>query len=342
MFFLYYVGYVVIVVFILQSVAFFTLLERHFLGGSQCRVGPNKVGYSGVFQAFFDGLKLLKKEQLFLFFSPWFSFMFMPVCYFVLMVFFWFTLPFFFWFISFDYSGIFLFCLMGISVYFVILSGLFSGSKYSFIGGIRACTQSYSYEIAFSVYLLVFLLFNKGFCLVSRFCLFFFLFFFSFFCLVLIDLYRAPFDLSESESELVSGFNVEYSGVGFAVLFLGEYGNLLYFSFLTSRLFFDMSFFFFYIIICLIVFCRRAYPRIRFDLLMRICWFLFLPVGFYFFGVSFVGFMLYLCSLFWIVFWKDTGGFKWFSFFIFGFGWFFICCIWSCLSLVCWGVLMVY
>nr|UYF12883.1 NADH dehydrogenase subunit 1 [Onchocerca lupi] len=282
----------VMIVFILQAVAFLTLLERHFLGGSQCRVGPNKVGYFGVLQALFDGFKLLKKEQLLLCFSSWFSFLFMPVCSFVLMVFFWFTLPYFFVFLSFEYSGVFLFCLMGVSVYFIMLSGVFSGSKYSFVGGMRACVQSYSYEIAFSIYLLIFLLFGKGLCLSFSFCLFFFCFFFPFFCLVLVDLHRAPFDLSECESELVSGYNVEYSGVGFAVLFLGEYGNLLYFSCLTSSLFFGMSFIFFYVVVCLVVFSRSAYPRFRFDMLMGICWFLLLPIGFYFFGLSFVVFVL--------------------------------------------------
>nr|YP_004935164.1 NADH dehydrogenase subunit 1 [Acanthocheilonema viteae]ADN52144.1 NADH dehydrogenase subunit 1 [Acanthocheilonema viteae] len=292
MFFFYYIGYVIMIIFILQSIAFLTLLERHFLGGTQCRVGPNKVGYCGLFQALFDGLKLLKKEQLLFFFSSWVSFLFMPMCAFILMIFFWFTLPYFFFFMSFDYSGIFLFCLMGVSVYFVMLSGVFSGSGYSCIGGMRACAQSYSYEIAFSVYLLIFLLFNKSFCLCFSFCFLFFLFFFPFFCLILIDLYRAPFDFSECESELVSGFNVEYSSIGFAVLFLGEYGNLLYFSCLASSVFFDMSFLFFYFIVCLIVFSRSAYPRIRFDLLMWIWWFLLLPVGFYFFGIFFVVFML--------------------------------------------------
>ncbi|EJD73455.1 hypothetical protein LOAG_19124 [Loa loa] len=104
----------------------------------------------------------------------------MPICGFVLIVFFWFTLPYFFIFLSFEYSGIFLFCLIGVSVYFVMLSGIFRGGKYSFVGGIRSCAQSYSYEIAFSVYLLIFLLFNKGLCLSFSFCLFFFIFFFLF------------------------------------------------------------------------------------------------------------------------------------------------------------------
>nr|YP_003875473.1 NADH dehydrogenase subunit 1 [Chandlerella quiscali]ADL39031.2 NADH dehydrogenase subunit 1 [Chandlerella quiscali] len=297
MFFFFYLGLFVMIIFILQAVAFLTLLERHFLGGSQCRIGPNKVGYSGIFQAVFDGLKLIKKEQLFLCYSSWFSFLFMPMCGFILMVFFWFTLPYFFVFFSFEYSGVFLFCLMGVSVYFVMFSGIFSGGGYAFLGSLRSCCQSYSYEIAFSIYFLVFLLFNKSLSLFSSFCLFFFLFFFPFFCLVLVDLYRAPFDFSECESELVSGFNVEYSGVGFAVLFLGEYGNLLYFSFLMSSLFFNMSFFFFYFIVCLIVFSRSAYPRFRFDMLMSLCWLWFLPVGFYFFGMSFLVFLFCLFSL---------------------------------------------
>nr|AOP18806.1 NADH dehydrogenase subunit 1 [Dirofilaria repens] len=292
MFFLFYFGFFIMIFFILQSIAFLTLLERHFLGGSQCRIGPNKVGYSGLFQALFDGLKLLKKEQLFFFYSSWFSFLFMPLCCFVLMVFFWFTLPYLFVFLTFEYSSLFLFCLMGVSVYFIMLSGIFSGSKYSFIGGIRSCVQSYSYEIAFSVYLLIFLLFNKSLCLCFSFNFFFFLFFFPFFCLVLVDLHRVPFDFSECESELVSGYNLDYSSVGFAVLFLGEYGNLLYFSCLMSSLFFNMSFFFFYIFVCLVVFSRSSYPRFRFDMLMSLCWFLFLPFGLYFFGLSFVVFLM--------------------------------------------------
>nr|YP_009679050.1 NADH dehydrogenase subunit 1 [Setaria labiatopapillosa]QDF64278.1 NADH dehydrogenase subunit 1 [Setaria labiatopapillosa] len=291
MFFLFYVGLLLMMLFILQAVAFFTLLERHFLGGSQCRIGPNKVGYSGILQAFFDGFKLIKKEQLLFYFSSYVSFLFVPLCGFVLMFFFWFTLPYFFSFLSFDYSGIFLLCLMGFSVYPVMLSGIFSGGKYSFLGGMRSCAQSYSYEIAFSVYLIIFFVFNKCFFLSSSFVFLFFLFFLPFFCLVLIDLHRVPFDFSESEKKLVSGYNLNYSSVGFAFLFLGEYGNLLYFSFLTSCFFFDMSFVFFYLISCVIVFSRSSYPRFRFDMMMGMCWFVILPLGLYIFGFFYVIFM---------------------------------------------------
>lgn len=258
----------------------------------------------------------------------------MPVFSFVLMVFFWFTLPYFFFFFSFEYSGLFLLCLMGLSVYFVMLSGVFSGSKYSFIGGMRSCGQSYSYEISFFFYLLVFLLYNKGFCLCFSFSFFFLLFFFPFFCLVMADLYRAPFDFSECESELVRGFNVEYSRVGFAILFLSEYGNLLYFRCLLSGLFFSISFFFFYLIVCFFIFSRRAYPRFRFDFLMYICWYLFLPIGFFLFGFSFLFFMLYLFSLVLNSILKRYRGFRCCCFFfVFGYFLFYIYYIWSCLSL---------
>nr|YP_010332252.1 NADH dehydrogenase subunit 1 [Tetrameres grusi]UNY39751.1 NADH dehydrogenase subunit 1 [Tetrameres grusi] len=288
----FFVGLVVMIIFILQSVAFLTLLERHLLGGSQCRVGPNKVGFSGVLQAVFDGMKLVKKEQLFIFFSSLVSFFFVPVVGFIVMVFFWFSLPYFFSFLSFDFSGLFFFCLVSFFSYVVMLSGVFSGGMYSFVGGLRASAQSYSYEIAFSLFFLIFFVFNKGLFFYVNFCFVFFFLFFPCFIMILVDLHRAPFDFAECESELVSGFNVEYSSVGFAVLFLGEYGNLLYFGCLVSSLFFGFSFMVFYVLLFVIVFCRSCYPRFRFDKLMGLCWYGFLPIGFYFFGLYYVLFLV--------------------------------------------------
>nr|ASS35174.1 NADH dehydrogenase subunit 1 [Thelazia callipaeda] len=288
----YYLGVILMIVFILQGVAFMVLLERHFLGGSQVRIGPNKVGWNGLVQAILDGLKLMKKEHVFLCFSTVISFFFVPVLSFMVMIMFWFSLPYIFSFFSFEYSGIFFMCVMGISVFPIMMSGILSGGKYSFLAGLRSSCQSYSYEIAFSLYFLIFLVFNSGYCLYLSFNFCFFLFFLPFFCLVLIDLHRAPFDFTECESELVSGINLEFSSVGFACLFLGEYGNLLYFCFLISIFFFDMNFFFFYIMVVLVVFARSAYPRFRYDKLMNLCWNYFLPIGFYFFGFFFVFFIL--------------------------------------------------
>nr|QXT44854.1 NADH dehydrogenase subunit 1 [Crassicauda sp. Ningbo-2019]WHL46737.1 NADH dehydrogenase subunit 1 [Crassicauda magna] len=276
-----YLGFLVMIFFILQAVAFLTLLERHLLGGSQCRIGPNKVGYGGVLQALMDGFKLIKKEQIFLFVSNSIFFFIVPCFGFVVMIFFWFSLPYFFVFFDFDYSGVFLLCLLAFSVFSVMLSGIFSGSLYSFLGGLRGCSQSFSYEIAFSFFILFFVFVGGGLCLFSGFSFLFFFLIFYFFVLVLIDLHRAPFDFSECEGELVSGFNVEYSSVGFAVLFLSEYGNLIFFSVLMSSFFFNLSFLFFYVLVLCIVFCRSAYPRYRFDKLMNMCWFDFFPFGAY-------------------------------------------------------------
>nr|QRZ60655.1 NADH dehydrogenase subunit 1 [Spirocerca lupi] len=292
MFYFYYLGILVMIVFILQAVAFLTLLERHLLGGSQCRIGPNKVSYNGLLQAVFDGFKLMKKEQLLPYFSSFFSFLFIPLFAFIIMVFFWFTLPYFFSFIFFEYSGLFLLCVMAFSVYPVMLSGIFSNSNYSFVGGLRSSSQSYSYEIAFSLYLLIFFVFNKGLFFFFNFNFFFFFFFLPWIIMILVDLHRAPFDFSECESELVSGFNVEYSSVGFVSLFLGEYGNMLYFSCLVSVLFFNMSFFVFYLMLFVIIFSRSSYPRFRFDKLMNLCWLNLLPLGFYFFGLYYFIFVV--------------------------------------------------
>ncbi|VDN08581.1 unnamed protein product [Thelazia callipaeda] len=150
-------GIVLIIVFILQA-------ERHFLGGSQVRIGPNKVAILN--------LKLMKKEHIFLCFSSIISFFLYLYNY--ILVFF--TLYFFFF--CFDYSGVFLMCVMGVSVFPIMMSGIFRG-VYSFLAGLRSICQSYSYEIAFSLYFLIFLAFNSGY----------------------FDLHTAPFDFTEYEKE---------------------------------------------------------------------------------------------------------------------------------------------
>nr|YP_007890912.1 NADH dehydrogenase subunit 1 [Spirocerca lupi]AGI51582.1 NADH dehydrogenase subunit 1 [Spirocerca lupi] len=297
MFYFYYLGVLVMIVFILQAVAFLTLLERHLLGGSQCRIGPNKVSYNGLLQAVFDGFKLMKKEQLLPYFSSFFSFLFVPLFAFIIMVFFWFTLPYFFSFIFFEYSGLFLLCVMAFSVYPVMLSGVFSNSNYSFVGGLRSSSQSYSYEIAFSLYLLIFFVFNKGLFLFFNFNFIFFFFLLPWIVMILGDLHRAPFDFSEGESEWVSGFKVKYSSVGLVSLFLGEYGNMLYFSCWVSGLFLKMSFFVFYYKLFVIVFSRISNPRFRFEKLSNLCGLNLLPWGFYFLGLYYVVFVMNLFSL---------------------------------------------
>lgn len=282
MFFL--VGVLLILLFILQGVAFLTLLERHLLGGTQCRIGPNKVRLGGGLQAIFDGVKLMKKEQLLSGRSSVFLFLKIPVTGFCAIIIVWFCLNYIFEFFSFMFSGVFLFCVMSFFVFPVLLRGIFSGSKYRFLGALRSSAQSYSYEIAFSLYFLCLFLGLCSLMVLKRFCFIYFILFFCLMFLVLVDLHRAPFDFSECERELVRGYNVEYARVGFAILFLGEYGNIIFFRCLLSCLFFNFRFLVIYLLLFFVIYARRTYPRFRYDKLINVCWLILLPLGVYFFG----------------------------------------------------------
>nr|YP_010618311.1 NADH dehydrogenase subunit 1 [Clavinema parasiluri]WAX01689.1 NADH dehydrogenase subunit 1 [Clavinema parasiluri] len=268
----------VVILFIMQSVAFVVLCERHCLGGSQIRIGPNKVSVGGLLQAIFDGLKLFKKEIILGSKSSLFYFLGVPGLAFVISNMYWMVLPYFYAFFTFCYSIVFMMCLVGVFVYCVLMVGVVSKSKYGMLGSIRASSQSVSYEIIFSLYLLSLVMqigvyyFGFG---VS-----FYSFVFSIFYLflVLAELNRAPFDFSEGESELVSGFNVECSGVVFVFLFLSEYGSLLFFSVLFSVIFLGFSMLGVLVFFCLVLFVRSSFPRYRYDKMMSFFWFVLLPL----------------------------------------------------------------
>nr|YP_009128933.1 NADH dehydrogenase subunit 1 [Triodontophorus brevicauda]AJT48003.1 NADH dehydrogenase subunit 1 [Triodontophorus brevicauda] len=280
---------VLMMVFILQAIAFITLYERHLLGSSQNRLGPTKVSFMGVLQALLDGVKLLKKEQMTPLNSSDMSFLLVPGISFVVMYLEWYVLPYFFDFLSFEYSLLFFLCLIGFSVYTTLISGIVSKSKYGIVGALRASSQSVSYEIAFSLYLLAIMIHYSMFSFVSDFTLSLLIIYLPFLVMIIAELNRAPFDFAEGESELVSGYNVEYASVAFVLLFLSEYGSLIFFSVMTSMLFFKFSMVVSFVVFSVTVFIRSSYPRFRYDKMMTMFWFKFLPISliflFYFFAL---------------------------------------------------------
>nr|YP_009626839.1 NADH dehydrogenase subunit 1 [Cylicodontophorus bicoronatus]QCB91132.1 NADH dehydrogenase subunit 1 [Cylicodontophorus bicoronatus] len=278
---------ILMMVFILQAIAFITLYERHLLGSSQNRLGPTKVSFMGVLQALLDGVKLLKKEQMTPLNSSDLSFLLVPGIAFVVMYLEWYILPYFFDFLSFEYSMLFFLCLIGFSVYTTLISGVVSKSKYGIVGALRASSQSVSYEIAFSLYLLAIMIHYSMFSFISEFNLSLMIIYLPFLVMIIAELNRAPFDFAEGESELVSGYNVEYASVAFVLLFLSEYGSLIFFSVMSSMLFFEFSMIVSFVVFSIIVFIRSSYPRFRYDKMMTMFWFKFLPISliflFYFF-----------------------------------------------------------
>nr|YP_009648861.1 NADH dehydrogenase subunit 1 [Notospermus geniculatus]QCZ36411.1 NADH dehydrogenase subunit 1 [Notospermus geniculatus] len=293
-------GVVVQAVGLLLAVAFYTLLERKVLGYIQLRKGPNKVGALGVVQPLADAAKLFLKEQAKPFFSNWFAYLGAPVLSLLLSLSLWVTYPSFGYSIySFGFGVLFFLCVSSVNVYGTLVAGWASNSKYALLGSLRAVAQTVSYEVSMILVLL------SGVYLVGTFNFVDFFFFqesgvflFVFCSLVslvwfvttLAETNRAPFDFAEGESEIVSGFNIEYSSGGFALIFMAEYGSILVMSvltgvfffgadsvvvfsvsgvFLLKGLFFGFSF----------LWVRGSLPRFRYDKLMALTWKSFLPVS---------------------------------------------------------------
>jgi NADH-quinone oxidoreductase subunit H len=312
-------GFLSIALPILISVAYLTLAERKIMGSMQQRFGPNTVGFWGLLQPMSDGLKLLLKETVIPTNANTFSFVFAPILTFFLSLTGWAIIPFssFSFFSNINLGLLFLFALGGLAVYGILLSGWSSNSRYAFFGALRSAAQMISYEVSIGLILISLLVCvgSLNFIEIVAFqnYIYFFIPFYPLFLLFLISILaetnRAPFDLPEAESELVSGFNVEYASMGFALFFLAEYGSIILMSSLTVIMFcggwlswlnfiIPLEPFFFGIktsfVLFFFIWVRASFPRFRVDQLMRLCWKIFLPLALGF--VLFILFILFFCN----------------------------------------------
>nr|YP_010865778.1 NADH dehydrogenase subunit 1 [Sclomina parva]WGT89730.1 NADH dehydrogenase subunit 1 [Sclomina parva]WGT89808.1 NADH dehydrogenase subunit 1 [Sclomina parva] len=293
---MFLVSYFLTIILILVGVAFTTLLERKVLGYIQLRKGPNKVGFMGLLQPFSDGLKLFFKEQTFPFLSNFIVYYISPVFLLTLSFTLWVLFPYFINVYNFNFGALFFLCCTGMGVYGILLSGWSSNSNYALLGGLRSVAQTISYEVSMALILVCMLIFIFGFNLVDfmfyqSYIWFIFFSFPLFFCWIsscLAETNRSPFDFAEGESELVSGFNVEYSSGGFAFIFLAEYMNIIFMSLLSCIIFlgcdlYSIKFFIKWtFLIFLFVWVRGTFPRYRYDKLMYLTWSVFLPISLYY------------------------------------------------------------
>lgn len=273
---------------ILLSVAFFTLFERKVMGLFHSRLGPNKVSFIGLTQPLLDAFKLLTKQNLVPLASNKISYGLAPHLSLFLSLFLWLTMPRLYLIASINFSLVAFFCIGSFIVFGVLLAGWSSNSKYRLIGRLRSVAQSISYESVFRTLLVIFCVFSYSFSIrrfLSCSSLLFFNFIILWFICTLAETHRAPFDFSESESELVSGFNTEYSGAYFAFIFLSEYSALLYSCLLIRFLFFSqilpnsvLFFVLFSLFVSFIfIWIRITFCRFRYDMLIIIAWKSLLP-----------------------------------------------------------------
>nr|ADO60646.1 NADH dehydrogenase subunit 1 [Ischalia sp. BMNH 840493] len=285
------VSMILLLICVLVGVAFLTLLERKVLGYIQLRKGPNKVGLMGILQPFSDAIKLFTKEQTYPYMSNFSIYYLSPVMNLLISLFLWLSIPFLTILLNFNLSLMFMLSVMSLGVYSMMMAGWASNSKYSLLGSIRAVAQTVSYEISLSLILMCFIYMILSFNLMdltkvqSNIWLFFMFIPLVFMWVItcLAETNRTPFDFAEGESELVSGFNIEYSSGGFAMIFLSEYSMILFMSFICVLMFMggDLFSYIFYIKLVIISFfwiwVRGTLPRFRYDKLMYLAWKSFLP-----------------------------------------------------------------
>nr|UFZ13072.1 NADH dehydrogenase subunit 1 [Protohermes niger] len=288
-----YLSGLLMIICVMIGVAFLTLLERKVLGYIQIRKGPNKVGFWGIPQPFCDAIKLFTKEQIYPVMSNYLMYYFSPIISLFLVLVTWMVYPMEWGLWSMNLGVLFFLCCLSLGVYTVMIAGWSSNSNYALLGGLRAVAQTISYEVSLALILMSFILLISSFSLLDlmKYQNMIWFIFISFplgliwFVSCLAETNRTPFDFAEGESELVSGFNVEYSSGGFALIFLAEYASILFMSMLFVMLFLgaDLYSMFFFVKLTMISFLfiwvRGTLPRYRYDMLMYLAWKSFLPLA---------------------------------------------------------------
>ena len=308
--------FLLLIIPVFISVAYLTLAERKVLGYTQTRKGPNVVGIYGLLQPLADGVKLFSKEMIIPNHVNLFLYFFAPILALTLSVLIWSVLPLGSSYVLSDISlGILvIFALSSVGVYAILISGWSSNSKYAFIGALRAAAQMISYEVSIGLILISVILSSGSLNLITiihtQYQGIWFIFpLFPTAIMFLVSCFaetnRAPFDLTEGESELVSGYNVEYSSMSFALFFLAEYSHIIFMSFLFTVLFLGgtsvwyhnyswLLFFKTNFIIFSFIWIRTSFPRLRYDQLMALLWKTYLPLSLSF--VILVNTLLYVTN----------------------------------------------
>lgn len=286
-----FINLIIILLVVLVGVAFLTLLERKILRYVQLRKGPNKVGFNGILQPFRDAIKLFTNEVIVIYKSRNYLFFICPIIFFFFIITNWLMYRLITNLYFLNYSLLVIVMILTFISYLFLCIRWSANSIYSLIGIVRVIAQMLSYEVRFIIIMLVLIILRERYSFIDFlnwqlylwYMFIVFPMFLLFFISILAELNRSPIDFIEGESELVSGFNVEYFRGGFALIFMAEYGMIIFWRYLIIIIFTNLGYRRYSIgilslFVYIIIFIRGLLPRMRYDELIYLCWKIILPI----------------------------------------------------------------